>query len=1112
MPQVDKNTALEAFGKNQYQCCTPLTPASTPYRDCADQSLAQEKTNEDYEIERRLAALADSMERHYVRMAMRGNETFVLAWSEPLSHFTLFYHDQSGQVIKTVPPKGVIPLSNAQAAEAANYRNGTRTSPVYPAHNDGVRDTLSTVFRYNALGQAIFRETPDGGITKYYYDEVGRAVGTQDAVLLAENQLAFNLYDAQNRITEAGMMHLTAGLLAERTPNSGVITYARLAASTGAKTEVYRTCYNESCANTVVKRKFAGGAPKKLRGRVASQTYAENGRDIDFASHMSYDIAGNMKEFVQEMPRLGTEFPAVPDITEQSIKQQRYKYDLITGRVRETVYQPGAPDQFYHWFQYDADNRIIAVQTATHRYEAQDLRDQDATYHYYLHGPLARAELGKDHIQGLDMAYTLQGKLKLMNSISSTIEADPGHDGLGLFATDALAYALQYYPSDYKPIGRLDVATGTSSVFGADGPAQYNGNISALITRNTGLDIPILATSYQYDQMGRLRDTRCFQESATSMSAPSANTNNGLFDAVRDFSWRSMGDRWRMQIDYDKNGNITTINRRNETGAPMDAMAYTYAPETNKLMHIRDGAGQLSATGSVVDMPTNSTYRYDEKGRLTRENTDELTWSATDKLKMYSSGGRSTQFKYDAFGRRYLKKGSDGNATITVRDISGNIISTYAIRAGRIYWQEVPLYASGRFGTWQPDTLLAATPPSTGPSVLGKRFGFYRGEKAYELTQHTGEVMAVVTDRRLPVRVGTNATWTVDYIMAQDYYAFGMPMPGRTRLSTYRFGFQGMERDDDLKGNGNSYTTEFRQYDPRVGRWLSLDPMMDKYPGVSPYVAMMNNPIHITDEKGNDALADAIQTLRTDVNGHHVGETIDVLRFNPQYQRNYVYSMVVGDEFPRGTENARFDMPGFNFSTNHSEALERARDALTTVFERLSEYFLEIGQNETLMEQGGAAFRHYRDDAVTIGRQIHGFNQGRIQRRSVVRAYGRGLQAALALGQTASNISSILSGMENLAALDANDPSNLGSRIDAVSEIFDGTIGILETLHVPIPEMLSDGIVAEYGRAVFTNPILLEEILARPDDRGQVVRRGICRNADGSLCTGSVARQYYYGE
>lgn len=76
-------------------------------------------------------------------------------------------------------------------------------------------------------------------------------------------------------------------------------------------------------------------------------------------------------------------------------------------------------------------------------------------------------------------------------------------------------------------------------------------------------------------------------------------------------------------------------------------------------------------------------------------------------------------------------------------------------------------------------------------------------------------------------------------------------MPGRnTSSGDYRFGYNGMEMDNEVSGNGNSYTTEFRQYDPRLGRWKSLDPLMRKYPSMSPYVAFNNNPILYIDPYG----------------------------------------------------------------------------------------------------------------------------------------------------------------------------------------------------------------------------------------------------------------------
>ena len=52
-----------------------------------------------------------------------------------------------------------------------------------------------------------------------------------------------------------------------------------------------------------------------------------------------------------------------------------------------------------------------------------------------------------------------------------------------------------------------------------------------------------------------------------------------------------------------------------------------------------------------------------------------------------------------------------------------------------------------------------------------------------------------------------------------------------------------------MKGSGNSYTTFFRQYDPRIARWKSIDPV--KAAWESPYVAFRNSPIILNDPNGD---------------------------------------------------------------------------------------------------------------------------------------------------------------------------------------------------------------------------------------------------------------------
>lgn len=82
---------------------------------------------------------------------------------------------------------------------------------------------------------------------------------------------------------------------------------------------------------------------------------------------------------------------------------------------------------------------------------------------------------------------------------------------------------------------------------------------------------------------------------------------------------------------------------------------------------------------------------------------------------------------------------------------------------------------------------------------------------------------------------------------------FGSPMSLRSfNTTSSRYGFNGKEKDDEINVNGGSYDFGDRIYDPRIGRWLSLDPLMRKYAGLSPYNFTFNNPIIFNDPDGRD--------------------------------------------------------------------------------------------------------------------------------------------------------------------------------------------------------------------------------------------------------------------
>lgn len=143
------------------------------------------------------------------------------------------------------------------------------------------------------------------------------------------------------------------------------------------------------------------------------------------------------------------------------------------------------------------------------------------------------------------------------------------------------------------------------------------------------------------------------------------------------------------------------------------------------------------------------------------------------------------------------------------------------------------------------------------------------GNKRYELKNHLGNVVSVVTDRKrahfglvtslggVLGNPGSTSTqfinWAAELVSATDYYPFGSQIPGRSFSSdSYRYGFQGQENDDEIKGEGNSVNYKYRMHDPRLGRFFSVDPLASKYPHNSPYAFSENRVIDGVELEGRE--------------------------------------------------------------------------------------------------------------------------------------------------------------------------------------------------------------------------------------------------------------------
>jgi len=82
-------------------------------------------------------------------------------------------------------------------------------------------------------------------------------------------------------------------------------------------------------------------------------------------------------------------------------------------------------------------------------------------------------------------------------------------------------------------------------------------------------------------------------------------------------------------------------------------------------------------------------------------------------------------------------------------------------------------------------------------------------------------------------------------------------------LGAYRYGFNGKENDNEVKGEGNRQDYGMRVYDPRIGKFLSVDPVTGEYPWYTPYLFAGNMPIKFIDVNPQGGMQAILGNLRT---------------------------------------------------------------------------------------------------------------------------------------------------------------------------------------------------------------------------------------------------------
>lgn len=563
---------------------------------------------------------------------------------------TLYYYDLNGNLRKTVPPAGV-----------------KATLP-----HDKV-----TEYEYDSRNLVIKQKTPDAGETRFFYDAAGRLVFSQNIKQKKEGKFSYTLYDGQSRATETGEVALTTAWANPPVyvtgatdpylfPMDTLIKYVR----TRTRYDVVVSTYDTARVNLGAISGEHLSTQENLINRISSIAfYPSKAPDYtgpytavpEFATNYSYDLVGNVKTVTYDCIALSA--------AQQRYKRVDYDYDQLSGKVNMISYNRSRGDQFYQKYDYDADNRIIAVKTSNDGI----IWNKDATYRYYKHGPLANARIGNQKIQSVDYAYTIQGWLKAING--DVLRWDKGMIGdsgiVPNYARDVIAHTLNYYKGDYQAINSAAMVAN----FSEPDKSLYNGNITRTNTAIMGLGNQ--RGTYNYDLVHRL----------TGATYTTVNESN--------LTVNSPTNLYKNSYVYDYDGNLKKMVRYDGNAVKIDSMIYNYrSNSSNRLVNVRD---QVATTGGEDFQPNQiwENYVYDTIGNLEQDVQANLKmdWNLYGKLRTVehttSSPLEKVSYYYDGLGNRVRKVNSKSIIGIGdkfegdyyVRDAAGNILATYRVNS-----------------------------------------------------------------------------------------------------------------------------------------------------------------------------------------------------------------------------------------------------------------------------------------------------------------------------------------------------------------------------------------------------------------------------------------------
>ena len=346
--------------------------------------------------------------------------------------------------------------------------------------------------------------------------------------------------------------------------------------------------------------------------------------------------------------------------------------------------------------------------------------------------------------------------------------------------------------------------------------SSYSGNVSRMTWRTSST--PYQGTShsydYYYDRQNRLTEAR--------------------YDKLE-----NPGGHYDVSFQYDEHGNVTSIDRydKDENGNRTKADEVTLSYNGNQLCGL-DVFDPYVGTNTHVQYNGNTNgeteYEYDGNGNMTKDvhhNISSVEYNLLNLPRQITfSDGSVTRYTYDATGRKMrveygtqtVPLAQPWTRQVEYQPTEGQRTAAITVTSTTDY---VGNYVYNNGSQWYL-TLDCGEVSLTGSTSASSYY--------YDLKDYQGNV-------RMAVKSGSSSHFMT------DYYPYGGVIR-KGRIGTHHRLFIGKELD---KMHGlNWYDFGARMYDPTLGRFMTMDPLAEKYYPYSPYNYCLDNPVKNIDPDG----------------------------------------------------------------------------------------------------------------------------------------------------------------------------------------------------------------------------------------------------------------------